>query len=153
MRPTQTSITSAIASLEFFSVSSSPESSSLTFGQSIRLTDCGPHCERRFNNWRGCSKFLVPKVRSKRQKRTLIALIGETAKSFDQARRYVELTQFEFEESSATDQVSTSKLENILVRAEEIFASAKSLVQGDERQDQTRTALLSEITAEVQRLN
>ena len=80
-------------------------------------------------------------------------LIGETAKSFDQARRYVELTQFESEESSATDQVSTSKLENILVRAEEIFASAKSLVQGDERQDQTRTALLSEITAEVQRLN
>ena len=80
-------------------------------------------------------------------------LIGETSKSFDQARRYVELTQFESEESSATDQVSTSKLENILVRAEEIFASAKSLVQGDERQDQTRTALLSEITAEVQRLN
>jgi uncharacterized membrane protein YccC len=80
-------------------------------------------------------------------------LIGETAKSFDQARRYIELTQFESEESSTTDQVSTSKLENILVRAEEIFASAKSLVQGDERQDQTRTALLSEITAEVQRLN
>jgi uncharacterized membrane protein YccC len=80
-------------------------------------------------------------------------LIGETSKSFDQAHRYLELTQFESEESSATDQVSTSKLENILVRAEEIFASAKSLVRGDERQDQTRTALLSEITAEVQRLN
>jgi hypothetical protein len=80
-------------------------------------------------------------------------LIGETSKSFDQAHRYLELTQFESEESSATDQVSTSKLENILVRAEEIFASAKSLVRGDERQDQTRTALLSEIKAEVQRLN
>src|SRR5258705_1895717 len=80
-------------------------------------------------------------------------LIGETAKSFDQARRYVELTQFESEESSATDQVSTSKLENILVRVEEIFASAKSLVLGDARQDQTRTTLLSEITAEVQRLS
>jgi uncharacterized membrane protein YccC len=80
-------------------------------------------------------------------------LIGETSKSFDQARRYIELTQFESEESSATDQVSTSEFENILVRAEEIFASAKSLVQGDERQDQARTALLSEITAEVQRLN
>src|SRR5437868_11515461 len=79
-------------------------------------------------------------------------LIGETAKSFDQARRYVELTQFESEESSATDQVSTSKLENILVRAEEIFASAKSLVLGDGRQDQTRTALLSEITAETEKL-
>ena len=80
-------------------------------------------------------------------------LIGETSKSFDQARRYLELTQFESEESSTTDQVSTSNLENILVRAEEIFASAKSLVLGDERQDRTRTALLSEITAEVQKLN
>ena len=80
-------------------------------------------------------------------------LIAETSKSFEQARRYVELTQFESEESSATDQVSTRKLENTLARAEEIFASAQSLVQGDERQDQTRTALLSEITAEVQRLN
>src|SRR6266850_972516 len=80
-------------------------------------------------------------------------LIGETSKSFDQARRYMELTEFESEESSATDQVSTTKLENILVRAEEMFASAKLLVEGDERQDQTRTALLSEITAEVQRLN
>jgi uncharacterized membrane protein YccC len=79
-------------------------------------------------------------------------LIGETAKSFDQARRYIELTQFESEESSATDQVATSKLENILVRAEEIFASAKSLVLGDERQDQTRTALLSEIAAETEKL-
>jgi uncharacterized membrane protein YccC len=80
-------------------------------------------------------------------------LIAETSKSFEQARRYADLTVFELEESSATDQVSTSKLENILARAEEIFASAKSLVEGDERQDQTRTALLSEITAEVQRLN
>jgi hypothetical protein len=80
-------------------------------------------------------------------------LRAETSKSFEQARRYLELTQFESEESSATDQLSTSKLENILVRAEEIFASAKSVVQGDERQDQTRTALLSEIRAEVQRLN
>jgi len=80
------------------------------------------------------------------------ALIGGTAKSFEQARRYIELTQFESEESSVTDQVSTSNLENILVRAEEIFASAKSLVPGDKRQDQTRTALLFEITAEVQRL-
>src|SRR5438445_6927828 len=78
-------------------------------------------------------------------------LIGETSESFDQARRYVELTQFESEESSATDQVSTSKLENILVRADEIFASAKSLVLGDGRQDQIRTALLSEITAETEK--
>src|SRR6267142_787531 len=94
-----------------------------------------------------------PDVSMEKTKTEARALTGETAKSFEQARRYIELTQFESEESSATDQVSTSKLENIPVRAEEIFASAKSLVQGDERQDQTRTALLSEITAEVQRLN
>jgi Fusaric acid resistance protein family. len=80
-------------------------------------------------------------------------LIGETAKSFDQARRYAELTQFEFEESGATDQASKNKLEEVLAHAHEIFASAKSLLQGDERQDQTRTALLSETKAEVQRLN
>src|SRR4026209_918797 len=85
------------------------------------------------------------------------ALIGETANSFDQTRRYVELTQFEFEESPDRDRTSLGNLETTLAHADEIFASAKSLVQGgernDERQDQTRTALLSEIRAEVQRLN
>ena len=94
-----------------------------------------------------------PDVSMEKTKTEAHALIGETAKSFEQARRYIELTQFESEESSAIDQESTSKLENILVRAEEIFALAKSLVQGDEKRDQTRTALLSEITAEIQRLN
>jgi uncharacterized membrane protein YccC len=85
------------------------------------------------------------------------ALIEETAKSFDQARHYAELTQFEFEESPNGEQTSLGNLEATLARADEIFASAKSLVQGgernDERQNQTRTALLSEIRAEVQRLN
>jgi uncharacterized membrane protein YccC len=94
-----------------------------------------------------------PEVSIEKTKTEAHALVGETSKSFDQARRYAELTVFELEESSAKDQVSTSKLENILARAEEIFASAKSLVQGDESQDQTRTALLSEITSEIQRLN
>jgi hypothetical protein len=85
------------------------------------------------------------------------AIIPEISKTFDQARRYAELTTFESEESPAADRLTKTKLESILGRAEEIFASAKSLVQGDERNDerqkQTRTALLSEITAEVQRLN
>src|SRR4026207_1096459 len=84
-------------------------------------------------------------------------LIAETSKSFEQARRYAELTVFEFEESPDRDRTSLGNLETTLARADEIFASAKSLVQGgernDERQDQTRTALLSEIRAEVQRLN
>jgi len=81
------------------------------------------------------------------------ALTAETSRSFDQARRYAELTAFEFEESGAADQLPKTKLESILARAEEIFASAKSLAQGDAQQDQSRTALLSETAAEVQRLN
>ena len=80
------------------------------------------------------------------------ALTAETSRSFDQARRYAELTAFEFEESGAADQLPKTKLESILARAEEIFASAKSLVQGDAQQNQSRTALLSEIAAELQRL-
>jgi uncharacterized membrane protein YccC len=81
------------------------------------------------------------------------ALTAETSRSFDQARRYAELTAFEFEESGAADQLPKTKLESILGRAEEIFASAKSLVQGDAQQNQSRTALLSEIAAELQRLD
>jgi uncharacterized membrane protein YccC len=81
------------------------------------------------------------------------ALTAETSRSFDQARRYAELTAFEFEESGAADQLPKTKLESILARAEEIFASAKSLVQGDAQQNQSRTALLSEIAAELQRLD
>ena len=46
------------------------------------------------------------------------SLIGETSKSFDQARRYVELTQFEFEESPDRDRTSLGNLETTLSRAE-----------------------------------
>ena len=94
-----------------------------------------------------------PDVSIEKTKTAAHTLIEETAKSFDQARRYVELTEFEIEDSRQGDRTSLGILKTTLSRAEEIFASAKSLVQGDERQDQTRTALLSEITAEVQRLN
>jgi len=81
------------------------------------------------------------------------ALIEATSKSFDQAKRYVELTQFEFEESPDRDRTSLENLEKTLSRAEEMFASAKLLVQGDAQQNQSRTALLSEIAAELQRLD
>ena len=80
------------------------------------------------------------------------ALIAETSKSFDQARRYAALTQFEFEESQGGDRLLKTKLESILLRAEEIFASAKSLARGGGQQPQGRTALLSEIAAELQTL-
>jgi hypothetical protein len=81
------------------------------------------------------------------------ALISETSKSFEQAGRYADLTVFESEELRAADRLTNTKLENILAHAEEIFASAKSLAQGDAQQDQSRTALLSETAAELQRLN
>jgi hypothetical protein len=54
-------------------------------------------------------------------------LIGETSKSFDQARRYIELTQFESEESPNGDRTSLGNLESTLSRAEEVFAAASSL--------------------------
>jgi uncharacterized membrane protein YccC len=55
------------------------------------------------------------------------ALIEETAKNFDQARRYAELTQFEFEESPSQERTSLGNLETTLSRAEHIFVSATSL--------------------------
>jgi uncharacterized membrane protein YccC len=81
------------------------------------------------------------------------SLIGETERSVEQARRYAQLTQFELEESRVPDRLTNTKLESILARAEEIFASAKSLVRGDAQQNQSRTALLSETAAELQRLD
>ena len=98
-------------------------------------------------------KMPHPETSIENRKAEARSLIAETSKSFDQAKRYVELTQFEFEESPSSEQTSLENLEETLSRAEEIFASAKSLVQGDERQDQSRTALLSEIRTELQRLN
>ena len=58
-------------------------------------------------------------------------LMGETSKSFDQARRYADLTVFEFEESPDRDRTSLGDLESTLSRAENVFAAASSLV-GDE---------------------
>ena len=81
------------------------------------------------------------------------SLIGETERSVEQARRYAQLTQFELEESRVPDRLTNTKLESILAHAEEIFASAKSLEQGDAQQNQGRTALLSETAAELQRLD
>jgi multidrug resistance protein MdtO len=81
------------------------------------------------------------------------SLIGQITKSFEQTRRYAELTQFEFEESPGRDRTSLGNLERTLSRAEEIFASAKSVVQGDAQQNQSRTALRSEVAAELRRLD
>jgi uncharacterized membrane protein YccC len=54
-------------------------------------------------------------------------LIPETSKTFEQARRYAELTTFEFEESPNHDRTSLGNLESTLSRAEEVFVAATSL--------------------------
>jgi multidrug resistance protein MdtO len=81
------------------------------------------------------------------------SLIRKTETSVQQARRYAELMQFELEELQPADRLTKTKLESILARVEEIFASAKSLVQGDAQQNESRTTLLSETAAELQRLD
>jgi len=58
-------------------------------------------------------------------------LIAETSKSFEQARRYADLTVFEFEESPNGERTSLGNLESTLSRTENVFAAASSLV-GDE---------------------
>src|SRR4029077_11056723 len=56
------------------------------------------------------------------------SLIAETARSFEQARRYAELTQFESEESPSLDRTSLANLETTLSLAEQVFVPATSLV-------------------------
>ena len=59
------------------------------------------------------------------------SLIAETSRSFDQAKRYVELTTFEFEESPNRDRTSLGNLEETLSRAEDVFGVATSLVSDE----------------------
>jgi multidrug resistance protein MdtO len=56
-------------------------------------------------------------------------LIPETSKTFEQARRYAELTTFEFEESPNRDRTSLGNLEETLSRAEDVFVVATSLAE------------------------
>src|SRR6266566_4788977 len=68
-----------------------------------------------------------PETSIKAAKADAHRLIGETSKSFDQARRYAELTQFEIEDSRQGDRTSLGNLKTTLSRAEEVFVSATSL--------------------------
>jgi uncharacterized membrane protein YccC len=54
-------------------------------------------------------------------------LIPETSKTFEQARRYAELTTFELEESPNGERTSLGNLEETLSRAEEVLVAATSL--------------------------
>jgi len=56
------------------------------------------------------------------------ALIEKTAKSFEQARHYAELTQFEFEESPDRDRASVENAESTFSHAERLLITATSLV-------------------------
>jgi uncharacterized membrane protein YccC len=59
------------------------------------------------------------------------ALIPETSRTFEQARRYAELTTFEFEESPNRDRTSLGDLEETLSRSEGVFDVANSLVSDE----------------------
>jgi uncharacterized membrane protein YccC len=59
------------------------------------------------------------------------ALIPETSKTFEQARRYAELTTFEFEESPDRDRTALGNLEETLSRAQDMFGVATSLVSDE----------------------
>jgi uncharacterized membrane protein YccC len=59
------------------------------------------------------------------------ALIPETSRTFDQTRRYAELTTFELEESPNRDRTSLGNLEETLSRAEDVFGVATSLVSDE----------------------
>jgi len=87
-----------------------------------------------------------------------LVLIGQISAGLAQARRQAELASFEYEESPTADQVSQTRMKTILAHAEEIFASAKSLIsdapspKSSETRNQMRTVLLSEIATETQKL-
>jgi uncharacterized membrane protein YccC len=59
------------------------------------------------------------------------ALIAVTSKSFEQARRYAELTAFEFDESPDRDRSALHNLESTQSHAEDVFAAASSLASGE----------------------
>src|SRR3954451_12805497 len=74
-------------------------------------------------------------------------LIGETSKSFEQARRYADLTESEFEESPAGGRSAVESTERALSRAERVFVTASSLFSDhalDEWQQLPQTARIAE---------
>jgi uncharacterized membrane protein YccC len=75
------------------------------------------------------------------------ALTAETGKSFELARRYAELTQFEFEESPDHERISLGNLETTLSRAEDVFVVASSL-GSDQRWDEWQQLPAAAKTAE-----
>src|SRR3954451_9921143 len=74
-------------------------------------------------------------------------LIAETSNSFEQARRYADLTVSEFEKSPASGRRAVESTEGTLSRAERVFVTATSLVNDhalDEWQQLPQTARIAE---------
>ncbi|HEY4639125.1 MAG TPA: FUSC family protein, partial [Candidatus Udaeobacter sp.] len=74
-------------------------------------------------------------------------LIAETSKSFEQARRYADLTESEFEQSPASGRRAVESTEGTLSRAERVFVTATSLFSDhalDEWQQLPQTARIAE---------
>jgi uncharacterized membrane protein YccC len=72
-----------------------------------------------------------PEIPLEKAKAEARDLIHETSKTFEQARRYAELTTFEFEESPNRDRTSLGNLEETFSRAEDVFGVANSLVSDE----------------------
>src|SRR5438034_1223001 len=74
-------------------------------------------------------------------------LLAETSKSFEQARRYADLTVFEFEKSPAGGRMAVENTEGTLSRAERLFVTATSLFSDhalDEWQQLPQTARIAD---------
>jgi multidrug resistance protein MdtO len=69
-----------------------------------------------------------PDISIEKEKSEAHGLIAETSKSFEQARRYTDLTVFEFEESPGSGRMAVENTESTLSRAERLFVTATSLV-------------------------
>jgi multidrug resistance protein MdtO len=69
-----------------------------------------------------------PDISIEKEKSKAHGLIAETSKSFEQARRYTDLTVFEFEESPGSGRMAVENTESTLSRAERLFVTATSLV-------------------------
>jgi uncharacterized membrane protein YccC len=72
-----------------------------------------------------------PEIPLEKAKAKAHDLTPVTSKTFEQARRYAELTTFEFEESPNRDRTSLGNLEETLSRAEDVFGVATSLVSDE----------------------
>src|SRR4051812_23995131 len=86
-------------------------------------------------------------VSIEKEKAEADTLIAETSKSFEQARRYADLTESEFEQSPASGRRAVESTEGTLSRAERVFVTATSLFSDhalDEWQQLPQTARIAE---------